>query len=77
MFVQVRDTAANVMYYAMGGSGSFLRRESNSLIIISPMGESAQSYIESTTVLSDIDDAKNNACNCFGSACHTSSYLVW
>ena len=28
MFVRARDTAANVMYYAMGGSGSFLRRES-------------------------------------------------
>ena len=24
MFVRARDTAANVMYYAMGGSGSFL-----------------------------------------------------
>ena len=28
MFVWARDTAVNVMYYAMGGSGSFLRRES-------------------------------------------------
>ena len=27
MFVRARDTAANVMYYAMGGSGSFLRRD--------------------------------------------------
>ena len=27
MFVRVRDTAANVMYYAMGKFASFLRRE--------------------------------------------------
>ena len=28
MFLRVQDTAANVMYYAMGKSASFLRRES-------------------------------------------------
>ena len=27
MFVRLRDTAANVMYYAVGKSASFLRRE--------------------------------------------------
>ena len=27
MFVQARDTAANVMYYAMGKPASFLHRE--------------------------------------------------
>ena len=28
MFVRVRDTAVNIIYYSMGGSGSFLHRES-------------------------------------------------
>ena len=28
MFIRVRGTAVNIMYYVMGGSGSFLHRES-------------------------------------------------
>ena len=27
LFVRARDTAANIMYYVMGGPSSFLRRE--------------------------------------------------
>ena len=33
MFVQARDTAANVMYYAMGKSASFLPHSLISLIL--------------------------------------------